>query len=191
MNEGVEDCGNASVSGYRYGCRCKACRHLAYVAKKRRDIKFMTDGPQMVDATAARERLIELAESGMPQREMCNYGMSLPTVQQIMSGKRTVIRKDTFDKIMAIEGRRPNRNQRVNPKGSVELVRKWHDGGIDFELMSRLTGVSPSTLRELYSGRKSWVYARTAIALRMHSAEVLDALVCKRKEMRKRNGKDD
>lgn len=190
MNEGVSDCGNASVTRYRNGCRCLACREFAYIAQKRRNIKLAEEGPQIVDATDARRRLIELSEAGMPQREICNYGMSLPTVQKIMSGKRKTIRRSTHDKIMAIEGRRPNRNQRVSPKGSMELVRKWHDGGLEFSLIGRLTGVSPHSLRELYNGKRSWIYARTAVALRMHGAEVLDALICKRREEAS-NGKDN
>ena len=192
MNEGVADCGNASTAAYRRGCRCDACRNLHLMSQKRRIMRRAKEGPLMVDATAARERLLELSAAGMPQREICNYGLSLPTVQRIMSGQRPKIRKDTQDKILAIEGRRPNRNQRVNPKGSIELVRKWHDKGLEFSLISKLTGVGDSTLRELYDGEKSWVYARTAMRLRMHSAEVFDALVCLSKSRKEaRNGKDD
>lgn len=192
MNEGVGDCGTASLTSYRNGCRCTACREAHLSDQKRRVLRRAKEGPLMVDATAARERLLELSAAGMPQREMCNYGLSLPTVQRIMSGQRTTIRKDTQDKILAIDGRRPNRNQRVNPKGSIELVRKWRDRGLEFGMISRLTGVSDSTLRELYDGRKSWVYARTAVRLRMHSAEVFDALVCMAKDRKgSRNGKDD
>lgn len=189
MNEGVRDCGDASVTTYRNGCRCDACRDAHLADQKRRVLRRSKEGPLMVDATAARERLMELSAAGMPQREICNYGLSLPTVQRIMSGKRSTIRKDTQDKILAIEGRRPNRNQRVNPKGSIELVRKWRDKGLEFSLISKLTGVGDSTLRELYDGEKSWVYARTAMKLRMHGAEVFDALVCKKKT-EARNGKN-
>lgn len=192
MNEGLADCGNASTSMYRRGCRCDACRESHLMTQKRRVLRREREGPLMVDATAAREKLLELSACGMPQREMCNYGLSLPTIQYIISGRRSTIRKDTQDKILAIEGRRPNRNQRVSPKGSIELVRKWHDKGLEFSLISRITGVSVSTLRELYAGRKSWVYARTAMSLRMHGADVVDALVCANKSRKgSRNGKDD
>ena len=189
MNEGLKDCGNSSITAYREGCRCEACKNAVRVRRKLSRLQNMRRGPLMVDASEARKKLQELSDAGMPQREMCNYGLSLPTVYRIMSGQREMIRRDTHEKIMAIDGRRPNRNQRVDPRGSIELVRKWHDKGLPFDLISRLTGVSETTLREIYRGRKSWLYARTAMRLRMHGTEVMDALVCLVKE--KRNGKDD
>lgn len=189
MNEGIADCGNARETTYRRGCRCDACRSIHLFTQKKRQMRAL-DGALMVDATEARNRLKELFEIGMTQREVCNYGVSLPTVHMIATGKRKRIRRDTHDKIMAIEGRRPNRNQRVSPKDSIELVRKWHDRGLSYDMISKLTGVSKSTLRELYLGDKEWLFARTAVRLRMHSREVFDALVCLVKE-RSRNGKDN
>jgi hypothetical protein len=195
MNEGLETCGSPSVTSYRNGCRCEACKSAQLVANKKRGLKFMKDGPQIVDATASRERLAELVASGMSQREIRNFGLSLPTIHEILSGKRTAIRKDTERKIFAISGRRMNRKQRVDPAEATKIVRKWHDCGLSYPLISRITGISYGTLQRIGSGSSSWVYADTMVRLVMHREDVFDAIVCKVKEKkekrRKDNGKDN
>lgn len=194
MNEGVRSCGNPSVTQYRKGCRCDACRAKQLVANKRRNLKSMRDGPQIVDATASRERLAELVASGMSQREIRNFGLSLPTIHQILAGKRTTIRKDTERKILAIDERRMNRKQRVEPTEAFKMVRKWHDAGLSYPLISRITGVSYGTLQRIGSGNSSWVYAETMVRLVSHRDDIFDAMICKVKERKRgknQNGKDN
>lgn len=160
---------------YRYGCRCDACREAHYIRHKTTTYHTrMGTSDRYVDATAARERLRQLAAEGMTGREASNFGIEERTWWRISSGETQRIRVSTEAKIMAISGRRMHPRQRVDAGPTARLVRWWRSNGVAYAEMSRVTGVPQATIAAIGRGDRKFVRAETAKALREHTDELRD-----------------
>lgn len=94
---------HGSRPAYRAGCRCLPCRsaNACYEAQRAR---AMTERPALVDAGAARARLLELAGLKVGIRQAARLaGVSVRTIQRIRTGTATQIRATVARAILGID----------------------------------------------------------------------------------------
>lgn len=145
---------------YKSGCRCLLCRAAnARYESKRAKAYLPGGGTSLVSATAAREHILELAKAGLG-RDALSAASDIATsaISRIKSGRSTLIRKHTEDKLLAIS------NDAVSDGSLVKARPTWRqinallaEGFTKAELARRLNYKTGS----LQLGKK-WILARNA-----------------------------
>lgn len=128
-------------------CRCMLCRaansryETARAAARKRG-----EGNGLVSAAVARAHLFALSRQGVGRRAVgaaCDVGDT--TLQQIRSGKKTQIRKDTERRILAVDAAAVSAGAVVSAKPTQKLINELLDEGFSkAELARRLGYTSPA-----------------------------------------------
>lgn len=100
--------GHGSNASYTRGCRCVDCtaahsKHTRDHHRHLRHVEFGWAEPLMVDAAEVAEHIRFLRSSGMDAGQIAaECGLHRQTVQRIVSGRRTLVQRSTWDRIMGV-----------------------------------------------------------------------------------------
>ena len=180
MNEGVRDCGRASDSRYKRGCRCEACRAAHAKARKVCELRKATGKTYFVDAEPVRARLLALYALGYTKRELVRYGIGNTTQHALVHAHHRTgkpvrrVKRETAEKLSQVSGRRLSARQRVPADAAELMVRTWHDSGIPLARIARSCGLDRQVVDGLYHGKRRMVNAATLVAILDHKEELDD-----------------
>lgn len=125
-------------------CRCDACRAAGKQYRTRRALAELADAPSMVDATRAREHLLNAQANGVPVRTMAaRTGLNESTLQEIRCGRRTRTSRATSDRILTTSIRPEKKSYvEVDATGTVRRLRALATLGWSTREIAARAGVS-------------------------------------------------
>ena len=180
-NHGLKDCGGVHATNYTNGCRCDACKEWSFMKSKSYSLrKLRGEVDCFVDAGPTREILLRLRSLGYTRKELNRFGVY--HVDEIIHGKCKV-KRSTEQKVREISGRRLYDTERVDSRAAMHLVRRWMDSGLIVAEISKASGVSRQTIRELTNGTRTKVQARTLGRLLRAKPAIDEMAMCKRGEL--------
>ena len=167
---------HGTLSGYRKGCRCYECfdANRKYEKRLRYDISIGRE--RLVDAADAKEHIHELMRHGMPIHAI-SRAMGYRDTNAIRGLlKRSRIRRETHERIMAIRMNRSDAPETawVPAIGTARRIRALAVRGWPSVEVSRRTGLDTTTVSDIIRGRVDQVRTSTARAVAGLYAEISD-----------------
>lgn len=134
---------------YVKGCRCPECKAINSVKDKEYRLRAHNGVVGRVDAGPSADRLRALLSMGYTYPELNRFGISTATIVNLLNGRAKRVLRSTEAKIMGVSGRKLSDSQLIDARAAQALVSRWCDRGLSYREISRITGVSRSTLKDL------------------------------------------
>ncbi|MFE7395684.1 hypothetical protein [Streptomyces sp. NPDC057557] len=137
--------------GYRDPCPCELCRAERRRANKRFRVNRERGITSFVDPTEARQHLKLLHQTMAWDDLESATGLPLSTLNLLYAGRRTKIRRETHDKILATRAN-PSRAQLIDVTGSMRRVQALLYVGHSLRVIARECGASRNRIHSISNG---------------------------------------